>query len=398
MSTAIVKRAREIVAERMEAMLAVVPAALHTRFRQAAIAISMSKGIAECTPESVASSVFYCARWGMIPDPALRQMCIIPFREKGVPTAKPILMYNGLIDLARNADPSLLVRTGCVYDNDEFRIREGSVRSLEVTSPHWLRGEAPGTLLFSWCAWRTSSQPEMDMVFVPAAELVALKNRAIEKSWNGQTPWRDNLPAMCEKTAIRRASRRWTLSPNSEAGRRLREVANLNDDEGELPDIEINGEAKKVYGADGVKAALVKMGNGAKTDDTPAPGASPAETAPTPGGAENVAGEGQPAAEASLDTSTTQNGGTAPSEDEAKAIRLNEILELDWSGFVEACAAARPAGSCLSDPMLCAVAIAKKVLGLGRHGKENSITREARKEIYAAVRENRMSADGKITK
>ena len=48
--------------------------------------------------------------------------------------------------------------------------------------------------------------------------------------------------------------------------------------------------------------------------------------------------------------------------------------------------------------MLFAVAIAKMVLGLGRHGKENSITREARKEIYAAVRENRMSADGKITK
>jgi phage RecT family recombinase len=241
MTQAIVKSTRQMLEDRLPKMLALIPESDKPRFQQAAMAVCLSPNLSECTQESIMSSIYYCFRWGIVPDPAFKQVYIIPFRDRGQAKAQPILGYNGLIDLARNADPSLEVRTGCVYANDGFTYRDGTKQELEIHTPHWLAGMEPGELLFSWCAYKTASQSEPSLVVVPAKTLNALRAK---QGGRGFSPWADaeSFPAMCEKTAIRRAAKKWSLAPHTDAGRKLREALSDDDraDTGELPDIDVS--------------------------------------------------------------------------------------------------------------------------------------------------------------
>lgn len=223
------RSSKQLLDLRLPNMLSVVPESERDRFKLAAYAVCLNSAYHDCTPESVLSSIFYCFRWGLVPDPAMKQVYIVPFKDKGVKKAQPILGYNGLIDLARNADPSLVVRTGCVFDNDDFHFTDGTERSLMIYKPHWIKGELPGRLLFSWCSYKVSSQSIFETVVVPAAKLEALRDK--KKDSGGATTWGnpENYPAMCEKTAIRQAAKKWTLAPHTEAGKRLRQA--VTDDE-----------------------------------------------------------------------------------------------------------------------------------------------------------------------
>jgi phage RecT family recombinase len=347
----------DLLKSRMDAMLRVVPESERDRFREAAIGVGMSKSIADCTPESVASAIYYCFRWGFAPDPGMRQVAIVPFREKGVKSAKPILMYNGLIDLARNADPSLQLRTGIVYDNDDYEFVDGTTRRLTIKYPHWLKGEQPGTPLFSWCAYRTKHQAETETVIVPFPELDTLRKRAIEKSYNGNTPWDEEFGAMSEKTAIRRASKKWTFAPYSEAGRRLREAVAADDGEGELPEVssEIGGDDERpATGTAAVAKAL-----GVTPTNSPSPQSSPSEADDT-----------------------------------------EDVIKLDGAAFQEACVAALTCdgsdhGAMVSGPAIAATASWFKSLKGVK--KWDDIAPQTRREFYRACRAGKVTEAGTIT-
>jgi recombinational DNA repair protein RecT len=164
-----------------------------------------------------------------VPDPVLRQAYIVPFKGK----ATVILGYNGVIDLARNAEPGLEVRTGVIYDNDDYVYRDGLEPVFEVSRYHWHKGESPGDLVFSYCIYRLPHQQKPTMVVVPRHKLDAIAASKHKSPWNDP----DSFPAMCEKTAIKRAAKLWTLSPNKKETVAFREAINRIDeaDPADLP-------------------------------------------------------------------------------------------------------------------------------------------------------------------
>lgn len=223
------KTPKEIITARLPKMLSAMPAHMHERFRQAAISVAMQPAVADCTPESVASAVYACARLNVYPDPVLKQAYIIPFKGK----AQLILGYPGLIELARRACPGLQLHTGVVYENDEHRIIQGTRNEVVITKAHWQKDENPGELIFAYCAYKTPEASDYETVIVPRYKLEELKGQKVRPG--SQSPWVTNFAEMSEKTAIRRAARFWTLSAEHTAhSARFREALAV-DESDELP-------------------------------------------------------------------------------------------------------------------------------------------------------------------
>lgn len=220
---------RALVEERMEKMLLCLPTKRETalvRFRQAAMAIAQSPNISRCTPESVAAAVYACARLNLIPDPILKQVYIIPFG----PQATVVLGYNGLIDLARRACPSLSIRTGVVYENDDYVYREGLDPEFSIKKRWWeTQSGERGKLRFAYCIYQyPGSSPQIVVVSRQELEELAAKSRS---GFKPGTPWHDHFAAMGEKTAVKRASKVWTLSGEVDDIQRFREAMEYDDTE-----------------------------------------------------------------------------------------------------------------------------------------------------------------------
>lgn len=224
---------KDIIKARLPQMLVTLPKSLHERFKQAAIAVSMTPNIADCDPNSVASAIYGCARLNLIPEvggsAVLKQAYIIPFKKK----ATIVLGYPGLIDLARRACPGLELFTGVVYANDDYTLLGGTKTELIIRRFHWQNDEAPGELIFSYCVFKAPEASGFTTVIVPRYKLDELA--ASKRRPGSSTPWDTNFPEMCEKTGIRRAARLWTLSPDRrDDAARFREALAV-DESDELP-------------------------------------------------------------------------------------------------------------------------------------------------------------------
>lgn len=218
---------------------------LRQRFQQAALAVANDGNLQQCTPESLYKCLVACARLNLVPDPMLKLAYIVRFGT----TAQLIIGYPGLLELAFRAAPDLNVWAGCVFDNDEYSLVDGTKRQLVITEPHWIRGEEPGKMLFAYCI---SQRPGGDPLtsFVPAKELEKLKEQARAKGVGPGRVWTENFQAMCEKTAIRRQAKLWRLSPEAEATHRLREAIEIDEMSGE--DLPSGDGASQPAGVSGV--------------------------------------------------------------------------------------------------------------------------------------------------
>jgi recombination protein RecT len=224
-----------LVKQRMPAMVKSLPGgnqSMVKRFQQAAIGVAQSPGVANCTPESVVKAVYECARLNLIPDPVLHLAYVVPFKEHGVAKATLIVGYKGLIELARRADPALHIKLGTVYSNDDYVLEEGLEDVFRIVKPWWLKGKEKGQPVFFYCiSKQTNGQPKLTIVPVQDAQEIANKSRAGNKPGR---PWHDHFERMGEKTALRRASRTWSLDPDREDTRRFREALEYDErsDEG----------------------------------------------------------------------------------------------------------------------------------------------------------------------
>lgn len=244
---AVPKTPKELVASRMDKMIEALPGATETsikRFKAAAIGVAMSPLVYDCTPESVFTAIYTCARLNLIPDPALKLAHIIPFKEKGVKRAQLIIGYQGYIELARRANPALIVRTGSVYENDEYILEDGVELVFRITKRAWEKGQANGQFLFSYCVSGTSGQEK-------TVKIISRQDgQKIAASKSDYTPWKKggplkesgvavDFPAMCEKTAIRASSKLWSLDPEKESTKHFLEAlaADENTERAEVGDL-----------------------------------------------------------------------------------------------------------------------------------------------------------------
>ena len=235
---------KQSVEKTMAVMKAALPnvKAIQERFAQAALGMAESPGLAKCTPDSVIKAMYQCARLNLIPDPILQYVAIVPFRNKGVPEATLIVMYKGLIELAKRACPGISISTGTVYENDNYTLTQGTTEELKIYCRWWERDDnlnggkrEPGNALFHYAVAKTpDGEPTLEIVSSIEAKALGKKSKAGCKSG---TPWHDHPNAMGEKTAIKRLTRVLQMSSDGDAATRFNEAVMYDERTEERPDL-----------------------------------------------------------------------------------------------------------------------------------------------------------------
>lgn len=215
---------RKMAAKAEKAMKAVWPKRAgvdYERFDAVVSGIILSNpDLAECTMRSKLIAAHYCARIGLVPDPALGHIFILPYREKGVKVAKPILGYKGMIALAYRGRAVKSITAYPVFENDRFEYEEGLNPILRHV-PWFKEGHtAPAENMTAYnrgvvAAYAIAELSEGGKVH----KVISMReiNKAASASPSARSdfsPWKgDSFPEMAMKTAVRRLGNLLPLSP-----------------------------------------------------------------------------------------------------------------------------------------------------------------------------------------
>lgn len=180
------------------------------RFEAMAVSVAVKdKALTNCTMASKLLAVAECARLGLVPDKNLGHVYLVPYGK----TATMILGYKGLIELARRSGQVRRVFAQEVYDNDDFSVNLGSGEPPDHR-PWWqpdthMSATEPGEIIAAYCV-ATMATGETMVEVVPRGHIDAIRNRS---KAGGSGPWKTDFAIMARKTAVRRASKMWPLSP-----------------------------------------------------------------------------------------------------------------------------------------------------------------------------------------
>lgn len=229
---------KQLIQQNMKMMVKSLPGSetARKRFQQAALSVCSSPNIQKCDPTSVLKSIYQCARLNLIPDPILQHVAVVPFRnaKKQVTEATLVIMYKGLIELMKRANPALSIKAGTVYMNDDYELLEGSEDRLRITKRWWEKGlEKSGEPLFYYAVVREpNAEPVIQIISALEAGDIG---RASKAGTRPGTPWYDHPERMGEKTAIKRIERFVRMDPEKEETKQFREAMEFDDrtDEGE---------------------------------------------------------------------------------------------------------------------------------------------------------------------
>lgn len=195
--------AAELLHKKINQMLQAFPTRSDlTRARFAQISMAMANGVdlRDCTPESVVMSIYGCARLGLIPDPAMGHVWVLPRTIKGVRQAQIMVGYRGYIEMAHRTGEYKGISAEVVYQNDELDVAYGTERIIRHR-PWWLRGKSePGDL---WAAYATAVHVSGYVHFRVMTRADVLKHRDSSASKASKySPWVTWEEAMWRKTAV----------------------------------------------------------------------------------------------------------------------------------------------------------------------------------------------------
>jgi recombination protein RecT len=277
MSQAIVKRASDVLAERKDQFLAVLPRDVEpNRFYAIAVAIAKDPALAECTQSSVLSSIYRVAKLGLEADPVFGEVFVLPRKIKGVPTACLQMGYRGLTRLARKSRGVADIHAEVVYDGEPFEVQLGTGRS--ITHSPWFAGNAePGEIRLAYCTWLDMESQRVQFHVVSPDRI---KRAQDANSFNGKPSkiWETDTAAMVRKTAIIDASKFWPLSAELAEAIRLDEQADRGEAQGSLPEVA----AITAAATDPAKSMLDEYGDegsGGQSEATDSTGMTDAEKA-----------------------------------------------------------------------------------------------------------------------
>ena len=174
-------------------------------------AMVYNPAIAECTGPSVDRALLQCIEYGLMPDG--REAALVPMRNKKDGTKEATLypMVLGLMRLARNASPGLVLRARVVYNGDGFEYREGLTPTL--THVPALDGDrADEKIVAAYAVAKFAGNPEPEFEVMSAGELARFK--AASQAGNRQgAPWVNHYAEMCKKTVLKRLLKRLPRMP-----------------------------------------------------------------------------------------------------------------------------------------------------------------------------------------
>jgi len=167
------------------------------------ITIMSRRELAGCTLRSIALAGFGVVKLGLMPDPQLGQAYIIPFREKGVLTAKLIVGYKGYLELARRGGMGA-IRINPVWANDTFEYADGWPVVLRHV-PYWMaKKDSRGEMVAAYLVAHVAGHPEPIISVRSVNELDEAKKHS-RSARKGSGPWIEFPNQMRLKTLIRQS-------------------------------------------------------------------------------------------------------------------------------------------------------------------------------------------------
>lgn len=165
----------------------------------------------QCDPASLLGAALTCAQYGLEPGPA-DHVWLIPRRNKKTNTLDCTLLlgYRGMKALAERHPDIESVRTGTVYENDEFE-HIAQPPAIRHVPNHADRGKA-----ILWYAVATRTDGGSPHVAVLTREDVEARRKSSQSGDAG--PWKTHYDRMAQKSCIRAI---WSELPSDLDGRRI---------------------------------------------------------------------------------------------------------------------------------------------------------------------------------
>jgi recombination protein RecT len=247
-----------------ERLVAVSPVSRAQAERAMQVLLTLTrKELKECSVSSVLMAALNVAKLGLMPDPQLGHVYIVPFRDNKsqITEATIIVGYRGLIELGRRGGMKT-IRAECVYANDLFEYEAGLHVHLRHI-PWWMRGQdGPGEMRAAYTLASTTADTIEYITVLPVSELDKAR-KASKAGDSAYGPWSRYTDQMRLKTCVRRASKFWPLSAELSAAVDLDEREERGDPQ-EIYDLgEIEDETEALPGGRRIMAGAKK--------DKPAP-------------------------------------------------------------------------------------------------------------------------------
>jgi recombination protein RecT len=207
-------------------------------FAVAAVAVSKSPELLQCTTVSVLRAIAIGAQLGLDVSGVGGQGYLVPFKSgrTGRYEATFIPGYQGLIELARRSREVVTVRAKEVYEKDDVTYEEGVVPILRH-KPYM--GQDPGNMVAVYAVAHFANgfaQPEVMSAW--QVEAVRRRSRAAAAG-----PWATDTAAMWRKTAVKRLCKYLPQNPDLSRAIDVEERAEAGDEPLPLVGEEVEMEA-----------------------------------------------------------------------------------------------------------------------------------------------------------
>lgn len=194
-------------------LMAAIPSHVdRQRFLAVALAVMAGPDMRGCTSTSVMRCIYSCAKLGLVPDPHMGHIYIIPRNDKNEPSGKKVanvqIGFRGYIELARRSGRIGAVECDIVFRGEEWSYHKNEKGSHIHHVPHLdsdLRADLNQAIAVYCVADMIGSWPQVKVMAYKEA-LAAKRFATTEKVWN------EHEAEMVLKTCVRRASKLWPMS------------------------------------------------------------------------------------------------------------------------------------------------------------------------------------------
>ena len=224
------------------------------------LAVGQSDKLQECTTQSIMISGMRAATLKLTVDPSLGHGYIVPFKNKGVPTATFIIGYKGLQQLALRTGKYRFINVATVYDGQA--VEEDQLRGIHkiVGLPKYDKGKWIPIGYMLYFELRDGFSKTFYMTVEEIEEHAKKYSKTfdkVKKVWWSDSLWKTDFENMAKKTVIRLGLSRYgyfdaddylTMSENDDS-----EFEELDDDyiDGELLDSALQQEEERKHEHDG---------------------------------------------------------------------------------------------------------------------------------------------------
>ncbi len=178
-----------------------LPAEWIARFQRTLMTtIQNNPKLLDCNRASLWNAAMSCAVFGLEPDPALRQVALVPFKGK----VQCIPMYPGYVKMAANA--GWLIEAHPVRQADQFEYEFGSnqrVRHLPAMGAG-VGNDNPVIAAYAFARRIDNPNGSLALEVMSVEQIIEIRNKSAGFKYDqSSSPWTTDFAAMARKTPIR---------------------------------------------------------------------------------------------------------------------------------------------------------------------------------------------------